>query len=200
MKRVISLVQANKKRFIVGAILLCGIIIIMIIMFGRSGKMAVSAESSLKEILDTEDLSTAVYTYNSIVAVTDENTVKYHVAYKGTVKAGFSFDEIQVCETDKTISIVLPEIKINSVNVNTDMDYIFTKKKYDTEKTYAEAYNACCKDLEEKAKHNQTLLDTAHDNAIETLTALIKPWKESFDNGLTIDIQYNENTEGENET
>lgn len=170
---------------------------VCVIIFAPSGKTTFSVKTSLKEVLESSELSTSEYTYNSIVKVkidskkpADEDNIKYHVAYKGTVKSGFDFKAIDIVETDKTITVIIPKIEIKNVNVNTDLEYIFTKQKYDTESTYGEAYNACCKDLENKAKNNKTLKQTAIDSAISTVTAITKPFEKQLENEKTIQVVY----------
>lgn len=175
-------------------------VIVCVAIFAPSGETTFSVKTSLKEVLESSELSTSEYTYNSIVKVpidstkpTEENNVKYQIAYKGTVKSGFDFKEIDIVEKEDSVIVIIPKITIQSVSVNTDLEYIFTKEKYDTEKTYAEAYNACCKDLEEKAKANKTLFSKAVDSAIETVTALTKPFEKQLEEEKTFQIVYIDN-------
>ncbi|MBR7133907.1 MAG: DUF4230 domain-containing protein [Clostridia bacterium] len=148
-----------------------------------------ASKTSLKKVLDSADFSTAEYTYNSIATVMEKENVKYYVAYEGTVKAGFDFEKIDVTEKDKKITITIPEVDIISVDVDENMEYMFTKKKYEKENTYQEAYSACVKDLKEKAKNNETLNKTAEDSAIETVKALIKPWEKKLKKGYSVEIK-----------
>lgn len=186
------------KYFLLALLLVVLISIIIAIVFSGSGKAQFSVETSLKEVLESSELSTAEYTYNSIVSVkddkkdtkNDEEEIKYYISYKGTVKAGFDFEKIDVVKNDKKIIVIVPEIEIISVDVDTNLEYIFTNKKYDTEKTYAEAYNACCDDLESKAKSNKTLHNTAVESAIEAITALTKPFERQLKKGETIEVVY----------
>lgn len=174
--------------------------VICVAIFAPSGETTFSVKTSLKEVLESSEMSTSEYTYNSIVKVPidpskpmEDNNVKYQIAYKGTVKSGFDFKKIDTVEKDDSIIVIIPKIEIQSVNVDTNLEYIFTKEKYDTEKTYAEAYSACCKDLEEKAKANKTLFTTAIDSAVETLTAITKPFEKQLEEGKTIQIVYIDN-------
>ena len=190
----------NKKIALLAGIAFLIAVIVFIVIFAPSGKTTFSVKTSLKEVLESSELSTSEYTYNSIVKVpidsskpTEENNIKYQIAYKGTVKSGFDFKEIDIVEKEDSVIVIIPKITIQSVNVNTDLEYIFTKEKYDTEKTYAEAYNACCKDLEEKAKANKTLFSTAVDSAIETVTAITKPFEKQLEEGKTFQIVYIDN-------
>ena len=160
------------------------IAILVFALFSPSGDTTFSAETSLKEVLEISDLSTAEYTYNSIVEVkNDKDDTKYHVAYKGTVKVGINFENIQFDETEENITIIIPSVEIQDVSVNTDFDYIFTKDKYNNETIYAEAYNKCIEDLTKKAKNNETLLSTARDSAKDTVEALLRPFKSQLTDG-----------------
>lgn len=174
--------------------------IICVVVFAPRGKTTVSVQTSLKDVLENSELLTAEYTYNSITKVlvdpnkpAEKDNIKYHVAYKGTVKSGFDFAGIDVVENDGSIIVIVPKIEIKSVDVSEDMEYIFAKNKYNTEKTYAEAYNACCEDLEVKAKTNKELFTTAVDSAIETVTAITKPFEKDLEEGKTIQVVYIDN-------
>lgn len=191
----------NLSRKIKLAILLslsCLIVAILcIVIFAPSGHTSVSVKTSLKEFLSASEMFTAEYTYNSIVKVPidtkkplDDDNIKYYVSYKGTVNSGFDFDDIQVIDQNGNITVIIPKIEIMLVNVNTDLEYIFTKQKYDTEHTYAEALNAAKTDLENKAKANDTLFRTAKQSAIDTITALTKPFEKALEEGAKITITY----------
>ena len=194
-----KLMKSSKltKGILIGVAVLVVAGIILAIIFSPSGETTFDIETSLKEVLESSDLSTAEYTYNSIAKVKiDENgddseeNIKYHISYKGTVKSGFDFSKLDSIKEDNKITIVIPEIEIQSVEIETEMDYIFTNKKYDTENTYAEAYTICSDDLELKAKNNKTLRNTAVESAIETITALTKPFESQFEDGMVIEVVY----------
>ena len=89
--------------------------------------------------------------------------------------------------------MIIPKIEIQSIAIDANLEYIFVKEKYDTETTYAEAYNVCYEDLESKAKNNETLYNTAIESAIETLTALTKPFEQQLDGEKTIKVVYTDN-------
>ena len=191
-----SLFKSGKHiLFAGGAIIL--VAIICGIIFAPSGEVEYDVKTTLKECLESSDLNTAEYTYNSIAKVKkdatkkdSEDNVKYYVLYEGKVKSGFNINDIDIRETDNGVTLIIPQIVINSVEVDTDLEQIFTKKKYDTEKTYAEAYAACCEDLESKAKANLTLYRTAVESAKETLTAFVKPFEKQLGENKKIEVEY----------
>ena len=131
---------------LIGVIVLISTLVISFIT-SQEGKFTTIAETSLKEVLTISELATVEYTYNSIATVKEDNTEKYYVAYKGTVQAGINFDDIKIEEKEKKIIINIPDIRILKVNIDDELDYIFVKKKYDTEKTFQEAYTKCLEDL-----------------------------------------------------
>ena len=133
------------------------------------------------------------FIYNSTVTVCDEeDKAKYHVAYEGYVNAGFDFNNIET-ERDvenKKIVIVIPKIKINSVNINDEtLDFIFVKDKFDTETTFQEAYKASYLDLENKAINNNTIKKMAYENAVDAMKAIIIPLETKLPDGYTFDFK-----------
>lgn len=178
---------------VVIVLLIAGIAIISI----GSGETTFDVKTALKEVALTEQLSTVEYTYNSIVEVKNAKETEYNVSYKGKVKAGFDFDKIDIKtdDTKKVYTIIIPKIIVTSTNVDEgSLNFIFAKKKYDTESTYAKAYNACCKDLEKKAENNKSLRIMAKDNAIESIKALVKPFESQLPEGYTFAYKYAEDT------
>ena len=114
--------KKRPKHFIcVSALALLLIILALAIMFKGSGNITVSVETSLKEVLETSQLSTVEYTYNSIAEKIEDDVVKYYVKYKGVVKAGFDFDKLDVSkdtQDENKLIITIPEIIITSVDVD----------------------------------------------------------------------------------
>lgn len=195
MEERIKQIFKFKKFIFVGiaaALVLC---FVLGIALSKEGKVTTIAESSLKETIELGELSTIEYTYNSTLTVYDNDknkTEKYHVAYNGSVKAGFDFKQIKVKNHTerKKIIITIPEIIITSVNVNPNsLDYIFLKDKYNEENTYQEAYKKCKADLKKKADKNSSLKKLARENAIETVKALLKPYEEQLEEGYSIEVK-----------
>lgn len=178
-----------KYLIIVGAAVLL-LIIALLVIFSGSGKVNIDIETSLKEVILASNFNTATYKYNSIVEVKDGEKTKYYVAYKGTVTAGFNFENVSIVREGNTIKIVVPDITIQSVTIDTDMEYIFVKEKYNKETTYAEAYAACEQDLTKKANENQTLLRTARQGAENVLLGLVKPFESQLADGETFEIVF----------
>ena len=145
-------------------------------------------------MIELNDLSTLEYTYNAITEVYDESgkTLKYHVAYCGTVTAGIDITkiEIDVDQEAKRILITLPNAKVQSVNVDMGtLEFIFSKKKYETETISQEAYKASLEDLENRTKEENNLLFMAKDNAVGAVEALIAPWVKQIDDEYMVEVK-----------
>lgn len=161
---------------------------------GTEGEVTTITESSLKKVFEISELQTADYIYNAIAEVYGEDgeTLKYYVAYEGTVTAGIDFGSvgIQIDEESKEITILVPAATIQDTVVNAGtLEYIFEKNKYDNENVYKEAYETCQTDLEKKASSETQLLEMAKDNAKQVIEALVTPWVEQIDSEYTVTIE-----------
>lgn len=155
------------------------------------------SKSSLEKIIEISDLSTLDYTYNAVTDVKDENEkVKYHVSYEGVVSSGIDFSKIdfKVDEEEKLIHIKLPQAQIQDVRIDTgSMDYIFEKKRFETENVAQEAYTEAIKDLRLRARRDKNLIKMANENAVDTVTALIEPWLNEVDGSYRMEVEVDEN-------
>ena len=161
---------------------------------GTEGEVTTITKSSLEEVFEISELQTADYIYNAIADVYDEDgeTLKYHVAYEGTVTAGIDFSKvtIDIGEEEKKITIHVPDITIQDTVVNAgELDYIYEKDKYDNEGVYKEAYEACQKDLEKRVTSETELLDMARDNAKQVIEVLVSPWVEQIDSEYIVIVE-----------
>lgn len=191
-KLVERIKNLNKTtRMIIATMATVGLLlIVLLVVFSGTGKTTISAEVTLKRIIVQSKLSTAEYTYNSILEVKDGEKTKYFVSYKGKVKSGFDFEKVEVIQKDNVINIVVPDVEILEVTVDPDLDFIFTKDKYETDAVFAEASAACKEDLLAKAKSNDELLETARESAEDALKALVKPFESQFDKNMTFDVVF----------
>lgn len=198
-KSKLSLKLSKKAKLIVSlsAAVLLLVCIACVIIFSSSGETSFSIKTSLKEVFDISEFSTAEYTYNSIAKVKidpkgdeTEKNIKFYVSYEGTVKAGFDFKKIDIIETDAKTIIVIPKIEIHCAEPS-NFDFIFVKDKYDNEtSSMKEALQVCKEDLKNKAEQNKTLQTTAIESAVETVTALTKPFEKHLEEGKTFEIVY----------
>jgi len=179
----------NKKTLKNSAIAIAILVVICAIFWGEEGKHIIEAKSTIKRISTIENLNTVKYTYNAIATkTTKEKEEKYHVAYEGTVRVGINFKEIEISEKDKKITISVPSPKITETTIDeSKLDFMFTKEKYDKENVIEEAIELCKKDIETNAKKEELLFDTAKENTLASVKALMKPWEESLDKKYTVE-------------
>lgn len=161
---------------------------------GTEGKVTTITESAIKEVFEISELQTADYIYNAVTPVYDEDgeTVKYYVAYEGTVTAGIDFDSIEITVDDdaKKITIIVPDVTIQDTVVNAGtLEYIFEKEKYNDENVFKEAYAKCQEDLDARAASEDKLLTMAKENADQVIEALVSPWVEQIDPDYEIEVR-----------
>lgn len=195
--------KLNKTTKII--IILLVIIAILCLALGiansETGKLKISATSSLEKIVEKNDLETVNYTYNAIakqpknenVSENSENTddYKYFVSYQGSVSAGIDFKQVKidVDEKEKKLIITVPEPKITGYNVDIgSLKFIFTKEKYNEASELENAFKLCKSDLANRSEKDSLILQTAKQNSITVLEAFFKPWIETFNNEYDVEI------------
>ncbi len=173
-------------------ILLCSAVFIIIaiasIVIGINMRKAENTEheiitkSNLEQIIHVSDLSTLEAVYNGIAKVANAESpeeIDYYVSYNAKVKAGIDFRqvEIEVNAEDKIISVTLPEIKINDVNVDiASLDYIFLNDDANIETVSAQAYQKCIEDVANEVNGEKAVYELAQENARNIIETLIKPF------------------------
>lgn len=151
---------------------------------GEEGKVTTISQATLVKIVTTGKLYTAEYPYNGIAAVYDGDTLKYHVAYEGTVKAGIDASKIllHLDEEKHEIIIRLPAVEVAEPTVNAGtLDYIFEKNQYNTETVAQEAYKAAIADLKNKVAADPGIKQTAAKTAKMYEKAFVEPLVEQMD-------------------
>lgn len=139
-------------------------------------------ESNLEKIINVSDLSTLEAVYNGIAEVTNSENpdqIDYYVSYEAKVKAGIDFQQVDldVDNEQKVITVTIPEIKINDVNVDiASLDYIFLNHKANTQTVSEEAYKKCIEDVTNETNAEDTIYELAEENAKNIIEALIKPF------------------------
>ena len=184
------------KRFVFLTIILAVIAVASLngCMGFQKSEPEIISKAMLEKIIDVSDLSTFEAVYNGIARVMNEKNeekVDYYVCYDAKVKAGFDFKEIgiDVDEKKKVITIKLPEIKINDVNVDiTSLEYIFENNKANTSTVSEEAYKKCIEDVTNESKNEKKIYEIAEQNARNIIKALINPFIEQSDDGYELQI------------
>ena len=130
--------KKNKPRIKIIVILLIIIIVLSYIIYSlvfknSSTGIIISAKSTFKKAIDTEELRTATFTYNGVAKKCKEECKNdgkdeyvYYVSYEGDVTAGIDFDEIdfKLDKEKKIMTIIMPEVKI------TDSHTYIEKQKF----------------------------------------------------------------------
>lgn len=160
---------------------------------GEEGKVTTVTESTLEEVIKKSHLYTAAYPYNGYAAVYDEDgSIKYYVAYEGTVKAGIDVTQItvKIDEDTNTIIVQLPEVLIEDPVVNAGtIEFIFKKEKYNTETVAEEAYRYAEEDLANRVKEDVDIRACAQESAKAAERAMIEPWVNQIEEGKTYTVK-----------
>ncbi|MBR0455792.1 MAG: DUF4230 domain-containing protein [Firmicutes bacterium] len=191
---IIEEVRSVKRRLkvlivvlVIAALIFCILFTLFKLLPNREGPIDVVSEHNVMETIQKSDLTTVEYTYNSVVTQKDKKGKDdaYYVAYKGTIEAGIDLDkvDVKVDKENKKIMITLPDIKVDPHVEASSLDYIFKKKKYETEKIFSEALKSCEKDLNKESKRKD-ILEKATEESEESIRAMIEPWAE----GYTVDF------------
>lgn len=187
------------KKLLPFAVILIAIIVGIFALFkflwsnNPSSAVTTVSESSLQKVINISELSTISYTYNAIAKAYDEDgtTLKYYVAYKGTIKAGIDLESVSlsVDSKNKKVIVKIPDVRILDYFVDSgDLDYIFEKEKYNTSTVSSEAYSLCLEDLKNKAGNEPKLLELARENAILAIKGLIEPSVKQIDATYMVEV------------
>ena len=194
------MVKASKNivKLVVGIIVICVIVTAILGLRGRlkQGKEPeIITKTTLEKIIDVSELSTFEATYNGIAKVMNEEkpeNVDYYVYYEAKVKAGIDFEKVtvNVDNEQKVVTVTLPEVQINDVNVDIgSLEYIFENKKADTSTISEIAYKKCIEDVTEESKNTEAIYTLAQQNAKNVIEALVKPFIEQLDEEYTLEIK-----------
>lgn len=151
--------------------------------------------STLQRVLNISDLSTVEFRYGSVAQAQDnKGKTKYYVTYNGTVQIGIDFSEISkniaIDSSTKTVTVIIPEPKVISTNVNVDtLDYIFMKDKYNTTGLTDEALKLCRQDLKNELENTPEIFRIAQENAETAVKQLLEPWLKNVDSEYTIIVK-----------
>lgn len=195
----------NKKKYFVTAVIkkVCVIAVLIaavadiVLLCGRINKKTkkeIITQSTLKKMINVDELSTFEAVYNGITEVMNKEEpekIDYYVYYEAKVKAGIDFEKVEVDIDDeaKKISVTLPEIKINDVNVDiASLDYIFENESANTETVSQEAYKAAIVDVTKESAEESSIYELAAQNARNIIEALINPFIKQMDEEYTLDI------------
>lgn len=189
---------SNPKIYIA---ILFGIVVVVIILFlflpkqTNDNSIEVITVQTLEKIINVSELSTFTAVYNGVAEVKNEKTpdkIEYYVSYNAQVKAGIDIEKIDISldDTSMVIRVKLPDVHITDIIVDiSSMDFIFYNKKADTPTISSTAYRACEDDVKNESENQVEILELAHQNAVNIITALISPIIEQMDIGYTLHVE-----------
>ena len=191
--------KSKSKVLILGAGIILGIVLIVISVVafnkGNQNEKNVVTTSSLQKIIKVSRLSTSTAVYNGIAKVKNEkksDKIDYYVAYEAKVSAGIDFDKVDIVvdHEAKKVSIKIPDVYITDVVVDvSSMDFIFNDKSANKSAVTEKAFKACEEDAETERKEQNAILELAQQNAVNAITALVKPFIEQMDEEYTLIVE-----------
>ena len=183
-----------KKRSIQILLALIAVLILISIGFGiakttdsAGNKSETVTISTLERIIKVNELSTFTAVYNGIAQVANKENpeeIDYFVSYEARVNAGLDFEKISIDlnNNDKIIEISIPDVYITDVNVDiASLDFIFYNHSANTSTITETAFKACENDVKNECEKQVAILGLAKQNAVNILTALVKPIVEQMD-------------------
>ena len=180
--------------FVIIAVIITALMI-KIKIFNKKSEPTIISKATLEKVINVSDLSTFEAIYNGVAVVTNEENpenIDYYVSYEAKVKAGIDFERVEVVvnETDKVITVTLPEVKITDVDVDiASLDYIFMNNKANTQTVSEQAYKKCIKDVTKESNSTDEIYESARQNARNIVEALISPFVEQLDSEYKLEIK-----------
>lgn len=159
---------------IICAVIITALVSAAIMIMSRNNKdNKLSVASQLTEVIDINELSTGEFIYNGVVEVQEEKT-KYSIRYCSTVKVGVAGDDIElsVDAENKTVTPIIPELKVTVVNVDPE-SLSFVPENVSVK--LKNAVKLCEEDAVKEANNKPELLETAESNLKSTIEALLMP-------------------------
>ena len=174
--------KLNPKILLLAAALVVICVTVLFLVWPKSEpEPQINITSTLKKIVETSDLSTAVFDYQGIVEIPNKKNIKkidYYILYDASVYAGIDFSQVKFIEnkTAKTITAVLPEVKIQDTVVDPEsLEFMFQNKKANDISVLDSALTACETDIQQECTSESAILDIARMNAENAVRALTEP-------------------------
>ena len=137
------------------------------------------SSSSLKQIINIEELSTYEITYGGVAVGLNEkkpDEMVYCVRYEAVVKLGINLKnaQIEVDDEAKAIRIRIPEAEMTSSELNILDRMVYNEKEYKNVSLQQEM-NLCAEDVKTECAESKSLWEIADKNAKEAIRGLVKP-------------------------
>lgn len=145
-------------------------------------------EATIKEeLLPLAELSTYQYNYTTIVKYESQKdfygikvpftTSQFLISYEGTIKAGFSFEQLKVIVEQQHVEVVIPIIRLTSHEIHYDTLEVYDEKNSIfnpiTITNYNDFYTDHSREMEIKAI-KAGLFENARANAIQVVENYLK--------------------------
>lgn len=167
---------------IIGALLIVGFLAIRVTnIFGKS-EMNIITSSTLMEVVDIAELSTAKFYYNGIAEVKDGDKVKCYVRYDSEVTAGIEMKDItyDIDYDNKIIKPKLPKVRIID-NTLVGKQYILPEN---SDVDMVEIRKICKADSKKESEEASELFAVAEENLKYVVEGLLQPLTQTH--GYTI--------------
>lgn len=145
--------------------------------FSRGGTEKISTSSTLTEVIDIAELSTAEFTYRGIAEVyTNENKdkIKCRICYNAVVKTSIDMNTVkfEVDADKKTVTASLPDINVKAIIVDEQSMAVLPS---DTKINIDEMLKCSLEDAENEARESEELMATSRENLKSSIEGLLFP-------------------------
>ena len=171
-----------KKLSLTQVVYVCVIVIVLAIairvgILDKASKVAIYTSSLLTNSIDIAELSTAEFKYRGIAEIYEDEArtrMRCRACYNAIVKAGVNIDDIHVNvdSIQKTISVVLPEIKLN-VTIIDEQEMAMLPSNADV--SIDQMLRFSKEDAETEAMQSEDLINTARENLKAAIEGILYP-------------------------
>lgn len=174
-------------------VILAAVLVLFQVGNSREQEAEITVVSTLQRVINVSDLSTFTAVYNGIAEVNDPKNpdkVDYYVSYEARVEAGINFADIGISMQDKTITVSLPDVKINNIIVDiASLDFLFFDNSTNTLAVSEQAFKACEQDAQTESEGQSAILELAQQNAANVVKGLVGPIIDQMDDGYELVVQ-----------
>ena len=167
----------------IAGIVICIIILIFALLFrikviNKPATININSTSTLMDIINIAELSTAEFQYKGIAEVyKDEkkSKIRCRICYNSIVKAGIDMDEVKlnVDNDNKVVTATLPDIDIKVTIIDKESSLAYLPSN--AEMGIKEAREYCKEDVLNEAKNSKELFATAEKNLKLSIEGLLYP-------------------------
>ena len=116
--------------------------------------------------------------------------IDYYVSYEARVEAGIDFSAVTIGMEDQTITVDIPDVKINDIIVDiSSLDFIFFNDRANQPTVTQQAFKACEEDARTESESQEAILELAQQNAVNVATALVKPIVDQLGEGYQLVVE-----------